>query len=259
MRIAATGLAGNIGQYLPKTVISLETRLESGVSEMQKELASHPGIDCLIHLAALSLVKDCEENPDLAFDLNVNGSLKWFEAASRAGIKHFIFASTSHVYGNPKTNEAIPTTCRIAPINVYGRTKAQAEKELLQLTHKFPATQLTIARMFSLISKNSNPGMLYPNLHRRAREKDFSSVPGLNYVRDFLPMETAAQKLLNLAKWKEAPQIVNICSGHGRSILDLAEEVFQEYGISAKEHLKPSPPQANDIPWIVGKPTEIPN
>lgn len=258
MKIAITGKSGMVGRHFPDSVIGLNTRLESSSDEMLSELQSLPQIDCLIHLAAMTLVSDCSKDPEKAHQLNVEGAVKWFEAAQKAGIKRFIFTSTSHVYGNPHTQIPLPTTWPLNPVNIYGKTKVEAERQLKLKAKNNPSTQLVIARMFSLLSKNAGPGLLYSNLFRRAREKDFSPVPGLSYIRDFLPAEKATERLLQLAKWNEAPEIVHICSGKARSILSLAEEVFAEYNLEAQKLLTEAPKNANDIPWLVGAPTAIP-
>lgn len=259
MKIAITGKSGRVGRQFPVDTIGLVTRLEADTNDMASELKSHPQIECMIHLAAIMIVADCEKNPQKAYEVNVEGALKWFKAAALSGVKHFIFTSTSHVYGNPKTQEPIPTSWPLNPISVYGKTKAEAEVKLLELSYQYPETKLTIVRMFSLLSKDSNPAQLYSNLYRRAREKDFSSVPGLYSVRDFLPVEIAARRIQQLASWKDAPKVVHICSGKGRSVLDLATEVFAEFGLDAKNLLKEGEKSSADIPYLVGVPTAFPN
>lgn len=255
MIIAATGLTGGIGKLFPGHVRALKTRLEQSSDEMFRELSALPKVDCVIHMAAMTQLKDCQAHPEKAYQLNVDGATKWFEAATRSQIKHFIFTSTSHVYGNPNSKEPLPTNHPTAPLSVYAKTKVAAEEKLIQLSQHFPQTKLTIARLFSVISKESRPGMLYANLHRRAQEKDFSPVPGLHYVRDFISAESAVEKLMDLTSWTKAPPIVHICSGKGRRVLDLATEVFAEYGLNAEQLLHEGPRADSDIPWIVGRPT----
>ena len=240
-------------------MIGLKTRLENSSEEMLKELQSFPQINCIVHLAAMTLVKDCQSQPEKAYALNVEGASKWFMAAHQAGIRHFILASTSHVYGNPHTEQPISTKHPLNPVSVYGQTKVAAEIQLSDLARNFPQMKLTIARLFSVISKESKPGLLYTNLHRRAREKDFSPIPGLHYVRDFIPVDDVVDRLIRLASWQNAPPIVHISSGKGRRVLDLAAEVFLEYGLDAQKLLNEAPQEPNDIPWIVGEPTIIPD
>ena len=239
-------------------MIALKTRLESSSAQMLAELQLHPRIDALIHLAAINLVKDCDANPKKAHAINTIGPSKWFEAAAKANIKTFIFTSTSHVYGVPTVREPLSTSQELSPLSVYAKSKADAEKELQVLAKKYPDTRLRIARIFSVISKEARPGLLYTNLHRRAREKDFSPVPGLNNVRDFIPATEVVERLIALAHWNQGAEVVHISTGKGRLVLDLATEVFAEYGLKAEELLTEDVKSPNDIPWMVGKPTPIP-
>src|SRR5688572_11780292 len=55
--------------------------------------------DAVIHLAAVSTEKACRENPRLAFDVNVGGTLNLIQAAQKRKVKQFIFASSEWVYG----------------------------------------------------------------------------------------------------------------------------------------------------------------
>ena len=134
-KIAITGFSGSIGKEFPKQCARLKTRLEESCLTMFKELNNIPNkIDTLIHLSGMVSIKDCEKNPQLAYKLNVTGSLKWYLAAEMANIKKFIFVSTSHVYGIPLNNKTIiDTNYKPRPNNVYGETKLVAENILRKL------------------------------------------------------------------------------------------------------------------------------
>jgi len=61
--------------------------------------------DTLVHLAAISRDSDCREDPSLAFDVNVQGTLNLIKAARERGVRQFIFASSEWVYGQVKNDE----------------------------------------------------------------------------------------------------------------------------------------------------------
>ena len=61
--------------------------------------------DALVHLAAISRDSDCREDPNLAFDVNVQGTLNLIRAARERGVRQFIFASSEWVYGQVKNDE----------------------------------------------------------------------------------------------------------------------------------------------------------
>jgi len=55
----------------------------------------------IIHLAAITDIQYCEQNPKICFDVNVHGTKKMLEFARKKDLK-FLFISSSHVFGKPK-------------------------------------------------------------------------------------------------------------------------------------------------------------
>lgn len=58
------------------------------------------GVDDVLHQAALPSVPRSIENPQLAHDINVNGTLNMLQSALRAGVSRFVLASSCAVYGD---------------------------------------------------------------------------------------------------------------------------------------------------------------
>jgi dTDP-4-dehydrorhamnose reductase len=80
--------------------------------------------DLVINTVSLVNVDQCEENPDLAFRLAVNTAENIARASERNGCR-LIYISTDHLFDGKK---AMYTEDDIsAPVNVYGRTKLDAE------------------------------------------------------------------------------------------------------------------------------------
>ncbi|WP_440764028.1 NAD-dependent epimerase/dehydratase family protein [Natronorubrum sp. DTA7] len=84
------------------------------------------GADVVLHLAAVSGVDDCDENPDLAYEVNVTGTnnVAWFCRKTGAGL---VFPFSMAVLGDPET---FPITANLPrePFNWYGRTKLLGER-----------------------------------------------------------------------------------------------------------------------------------
>lgn len=87
------------------------------------------GIDCVIHLACISNDPSFELNPVLGRSINYDAFLRVIDATKRAGVKRFIFASTSSVYGI-KTEESVTEDLALEPITDYSKYKAFCEMEL---------------------------------------------------------------------------------------------------------------------------------
>lgn len=84
--------------------------------------------DVVIHAAGLTSVELCEKNPDLAQYVNVDLAVNVAQACKQSNVK-LVHISTDHLFaGNMQTvSEDEP----IAPVNVYARTKGEAEARVL--------------------------------------------------------------------------------------------------------------------------------
>jgi UDP-glucose 4-epimerase len=86
------------------------------------------GVDVVCHLAAVSGVDDCDENADLAYEVNVTGTnnVAWFCRKTGAALA---FPFSMAVLGDP---QSFPITADQPrdPLNWYGRTKAISERAI---------------------------------------------------------------------------------------------------------------------------------
>lgn len=81
--------------------------------------------EVVIHLAALSGLKKCEDNPSEAFMMNVFGTLNVVKACISEKCK-LIFLSSREVYGETIKNESSEDD-PLNPVNIYGLTKSLSE------------------------------------------------------------------------------------------------------------------------------------
>jgi dTDP-4-dehydrorhamnose reductase len=136
-RVIVTGAAGLIGQYLVKTAprwahewdVQGLSRAELDLTETSKLEARIHALkpDLLIHCAALSRTKACEQKPDEAHRINVEATERLAQLSQDIP---FIFLSSGEVFDG-KTGwyrEADEPN----PINVYGQTKLEAEGAVLR-------------------------------------------------------------------------------------------------------------------------------
>lgn len=105
------------------------------------------GADAVLHLAAVSGVDDCDENPDLAYEANVVGTnnVAWFCRKSGAAL---VFPFSMAVVGDP---EEFPITVDHPrdPLNWYGRTKLLGERAIDDMADgAFPAHQFMISNLY---------------------------------------------------------------------------------------------------------------
>lgn len=83
----------------------------------------------IIHLAAQTSVTEAERQPRECADVNVRGTRNVIAAMKESGCLSVVFSSSAAVYGN--TRGKIIESAPIKPLGVYGKTKAEAERELM--------------------------------------------------------------------------------------------------------------------------------
>lgn len=112
--------------------------------------------DIVIHLASITGLRKCEDNPDEAFNVNVNGTANVIKGCIKVGSK-LIFMSSREVYGitkNIKSNE----DDRLEPINIYGQTKVKAEKLIIDASIK-NNLDYTILRLTNVYGPSTTYGV----------------------------------------------------------------------------------------------------
>lgn len=123
------------------------------------------GVDVIIHLAARAGVRPSIEQPLLYQDVNVNGTCVLLEAARRFGIKRFIFASSSSIYGNnPKVPFAENDNVD-HPISPYAASKKAGEL-LCHTYHHLFGMDVTCLRFFTVYGPRQRPDLA---IHKFAR------------------------------------------------------------------------------------------
>jgi len=88
------------------------------------ECLTHINPDYVVHAAGLASIELCEENPDLAYHINVELAENVARACAHRGIR-LAHISTDHLF---RGNQAfLVESASVDPINIYGKTKAEAE------------------------------------------------------------------------------------------------------------------------------------
>lgn len=98
--------------------------------DVQKALVE---IDGIAHLAAIVGDPACKKFSEEAVETNWDGSMALFEAAEKAGVKRFVFASTCSNYGKmPEPNQFVKEDSELNPVSLYARLKVKFEKYLVE-------------------------------------------------------------------------------------------------------------------------------
>ncbi|MBI3956055.1 SDR family oxidoreductase [Candidatus Gottesmanbacteria bacterium] len=158
MNILVTGGAGYVGAVLVPMLLDRGYRVRVVDLFMYGDtLASHKslecirgdirkpdvvkralkGIDAVIHLAGISNDPSFELDPALGKSVNYDATIALIDRAKRSGVRRFIYASSSSVYG-VKTEKNVTEDLPLTPITDYSKYKALCEAYLLNHTSMTP-------------------------------------------------------------------------------------------------------------------------
>lgn len=135
MRVLIFGATGMLGKALMRRwsgdeVIGLgSAQADIRVPEQVGSAVHQAEPDWIVLASAYTDVDGCEINPTLAAAVNTQGAVNVTQAAAEAGAR-LLFVSTDYVFDGTKTTAYEADDPR-QPINVYGKSKAEAEEKLL--------------------------------------------------------------------------------------------------------------------------------
>jgi nucleoside-diphosphate-sugar epimerase len=158
MKVLVTGGGGYLGSVLiPKLLLrghhvrvvdigyfglghlrTLNPRVETIRADLRR-MAAEPelrdrmldGVDCVIHLAAISNDPSAELHPHMTEEVNFHATVQLAEAAKERGIR-FLFSSSCSVYGDAEG--ALTEDGVVNPLTVYAVSKVRSEQSLVAMT-----------------------------------------------------------------------------------------------------------------------------
>ena len=231
-------------------------------------LAEHQ-VDTIIHFAAHTIVPESVSNPLKYYGNNTCATRSLLEAASQAGVKHFVFSSTAAVYGIPSTGHASEDS-PTAPINAYGTSKLMSEWMLRDLCAA-TAMRHVVLRYFNVagsdpqgrIGQSTRAATLLVKAAVEAAvgKRPFLSIFGTDYptpdgtgVRDYIHVEDLATAHLNSLDYLRVggkSLVANVGYGHGYSVREVLSSVEKIAGL--KLDIREEPRRAGDPPSLVAK------
>jgi UDP-glucose 4-epimerase len=194
--------------------------------------------EIVVHLAALHFIPAVDGAPELAWDVNVNGTKTLLEALAHRPPELLLFASTAAVY--PDRRGPIDETCPPDPPDLYGRTKLAGE----QLVEEFAArtgTRGLSVRIFNVIGRRETNPHVVPEIVGQLRSGSTSVRLGnLEARRDYtdvVDVAAALQRLTGAPPGAATP--VNLGSGRSVSVAELVQACEQVLDRSIEIEVEP--------------------
>lgn len=200
--------------------------------------------DVIIQLAAVSHANKSNKDPYSTFDHSLRTLENALDFARGAKVEHFIFFSSSMVYGHFKDGEVDEETiCN--PLGIYGALKFAGEKMVIAYNQVFdlPYTIIRPSALYGERCVSRRVGQIF--LENAVQGKNVTIHGDGTDALDFTYIEDVTQGVIKSIQNKNAKnQIFNMTYGQGRSIADMAEFVREEFPninieYSPKDNLTP--------------------
>lgn len=210
--------------------------------------------DVVYHLAAnISRNRDFSIYESMAA-VNIQGTLNVLKSLENLDA-HFIFTSTSEVYGNnssPFHEEQIPK-----PVSPYSLTKISAELSIQTYCNQYQK-KFTNLRVFNFYGEHMPESFFIPQMiNSLKRGEDFNMTKG-EQVRDFLYVGDVVEALILTAKTTDSyGETMNVCSGEGTELSQLAKAVNKTMSTEAKIVLGAIPYRDSEVWEMIGDQTKI--
>jgi len=114
--------------------------------------------EVIIHLAAQAGVRYSLEKPESYVSANLVGMLNMLEICRSVKPRHFLFGSTSSVYGMSDKPEFVETDTTDRPVSLYAATKKSGEVMAHSYAHLF-SVPTTVCRFFTVYGPSGRPDM----------------------------------------------------------------------------------------------------
>jgi UDP-glucose 4-epimerase len=275
MKTLVTGGAGFIGSHVVRQLLAQghDVRVVDNLATGRREnladvagdidfqvadLASHDvcvraasEVEVVFHLAALPSVPRSIEDPIGTHDANVNATVYLLEAARRAGVRRFVFSSSSSVYGDtpilPKREDVEPM-----PRSPYAAAKLSGEQYTLAYARAGLVEGVAL-RYFNVFGPRQDPNGPYaavvPLLLRAAMSGHAMTIYGDGgQTRDFTYVDNVVHANMLAATGaaeRVSGWVVNVGAGERTSLLQLVK--LCEDIAESRVQLHHLPPRAGDV------------
>ena len=211
--------------------------IEGDIQNEETVARAMRGVEAVCHHAAMISVPQSVDDPLGSHAINVEGTVRLLEAARRAGVKRFTFASSAAVYGDepslPKTEDS-----PLRPQSPYALHKLIGE-QYLRLFHELYGLETLALRYFNVYGPRQNPHSPYaaviPLFIEAMERGERPTVFGDGrQTRDFVFIDDVVRANLSALSVPGAcGQAVNVAGGAQTDLLELLAELERVFARAA--------------------------
>jgi nucleoside-diphosphate-sugar epimerase len=190
--------------------------IQGDLSNPAKCVYACAGQDYVIHLAAKARIPESFINPDEYFDSNVTGTRNILTAASAVGVRKFVYAGSSSVYGN-NTPPNKPTH-KPDPLNYYAMSKLFGEHLCKQYKIMFNLNY-NILRFFTVYSENQPTSLLFGKFAQMVKDGQPVTIHGDGeFKRDYIHVSDVASACIASMESRVKNDTFNVGTGTSISV-----------------------------------------
>ncbi len=211
--------------------------MEGDIRSFDTCMAACEGVDYVLHQAAWGSVPRSMDMPLEYSEINVQGTLHLLEAARRQGVRKFVYASSSSVYGDePRLPKIEGTEGDV--LSPYALTK-RMDEEWAKLYTRLYGLDTYGMRYFNVFGKRQDPNGVYaaviPKFVHQLLHGEAPTIHGDGtQSRDFTFIENVIEANLKAcaASHEAAGEVYNIACGERKTLLELYEVLSKALGVS---------------------------
>jgi UDP-glucuronate 4-epimerase len=200
---------------------------------MLEHLFTTEPIRRIIHIAAMANPRFSIKDPLLYNEVNVTGTLNLVELAVRQGVQHFVFASSSSIYGGdaPVPYKEDARTDR--PLSPYAATKKMSEVQLYTF-HYLYGLPVTVLRFFTVYGERGRPDMaVYLFTDWIARDQTVRLFGDGSQSRDYTYVKDTVSGVIAALDRPSGYRTFNLGNSHPQTNAHLIEVIEQTLGKKA--------------------------
>jgi UDP-glucuronate 4-epimerase len=201
--------------------------------------------DVVVHLAALAGVRPSLAEPARYADVNLVGTQRVLDAARAAGVRRFVFASSSSVYGGDSEPPFKESDLCLKPLSPYASTKRAGEL-MLWTAHHLYALDVTCLRFFTVYGPRQRPDLAIHKFGRLISAGqpiplfgDGSTSRDYTFIDDIVDGVVAS---IDEAVAAPGFRIYNLGGSRTTTLLGLVELISQALGKKANVEWQPEQP-----------------
>jgi len=201
----------------------------------------------ICHMAARAGVRPSIQDPYVYIHSNVEATTRLMDLSHKYGIKNFVFASSSSVYGGSKSTFFSEDEAVDHPVSPYAATKKACE--LLAYTyHHLYKLNVTGLRFFTVYGPRGRPDMApFKFLDRVSRGVEIQQFGDGRSSRDYTYIDDIVDGVVRSIDRPHGYEIFNLGKGSGTSLKDFIDLVQKHAGKKAK--IRVMPDQPGDVPY----------